>query len=556
MKYWILTFSALALCAAARAQEIGGLMMNRDIMMPADMYELSVEQPTFGTARSIALAGAITSLGGDITSMAVNPAGLGMFRSNDVSITPMMLFNRSETDAAPYGKNSRNRFTLGSIGLVCNAYEGSGALVSLNVGLGYNRLADFNYRYSMQRTNQLGDIADVFSQQLTWGGVSSGSFYDGQGRWNWDNIDPQFWPAALGYGAYMTSQTSDSPVVWEPTWIGSDPDIGHYGSVESRGNMGEYVLSVGANIANKLYIGATLGIRSIHQEKNFYYNEDYLYASASGAADHGYGTADVDYQMLYAKFNQSVILDGSGVNFKLGITYRPTENLRIGLAVHTPTFYSLERRYQGAVATMSYVNRATDTSVDAAAGDYVPIDGITPVWTDSGPYRWEYISPTRLLTGISYTFGSHGLISVDYERDWYNGIRIRNNPSGLDDNFYDDTFRNEFKGSNTLRVGVEAKPHPRVSLRAGFGYSGSMLRNEATFHYSTPTTRRMLWYTAGLGVAITPRVTLDVAYQYLTAEQTAYYLFYAWDDVSAVTSSLYKTDLNRHSAALTLSCRF
>ena len=55
--------------------------------------------------------------------------------------------------------------------------------------------------------------------------------------------------------------------------------------------------------------------------------------------------------MSYADLWQRVKLDGSGVNFKLGVIVRPTPALRLGVAFHTPTFYSLERTYDAEVET-------------------------------------------------------------------------------------------------------------------------------------------------------------------------------------------------------------
>lgn len=79
--------------------------------------------------------------------MSINPAGLGMYRHGDISITPMMSFARSKGNARSTGRNSRDRFSMANIGVVINAYEGSRSLISLNVGFGYNRIADFNYDY-------------------------------------------------------------------------------------------------------------------------------------------------------------------------------------------------------------------------------------------------------------------------------------------------------------------------------------------------------------------------------------------------------------------------
>nr|HPG99937.1 hypothetical protein [Tenuifilaceae bacterium] len=41
-----------------------------------------------GTARSISLGGAIGALGGDFTSLSINPAGLGVYKSGELTVTP------------------------------------------------------------------------------------------------------------------------------------------------------------------------------------------------------------------------------------------------------------------------------------------------------------------------------------------------------------------------------------------------------------------------------------------------------------------------------------
>ena len=40
-----------------------------------------------GTARFVGMGGAMSALGGDISVMGSNPAGIGIFRSNDFSVT-------------------------------------------------------------------------------------------------------------------------------------------------------------------------------------------------------------------------------------------------------------------------------------------------------------------------------------------------------------------------------------------------------------------------------------------------------------------------------------
>lgn len=561
MKRLIITLAAVGVTVAASAQQSGGLLMDKDLLMPADMFELSQTQFNFGTARAMAMAGAFTSLGADLSSMSINPAGLGMYRHNDISLTPMMSFARSKTNAPEYGTNSRDRFSMANIGVVINAFEGSRSLVSLNIGFGYNRIADFNYDYAFMRQNQAATIGDAYSRQLNWGGISKNDFYNGNGsgNWNWDNIAPEYWNAALAYRGFLVDQVDPKdPGTWKPTWVTPNADIDHYTMLRSKGSIGEYVLSVGANINNKIYIGASLGIQSVYQRKYIDYVEEYFYPGEN--PNHDFGNSGLDYQLLRWKLNQSVIVDGTGVNFKAGVVYRPTANLRLGMAIHTPTYYSLDRKFQSAAAGLAYANKDTDPNVKPDNENFVSTAGdpnmTSPLLVDDGPNSWSFVSPTRLLFGASYTFGQMGVISVDYERDWYNGIRIKDNPSGLDSQtWYNDTFRDVFKGSNILRVGAEFKPLPALALRAGFGYSGSMLKDDKTV-LASPAIKQTTYYGAGIGFVLARGVLLDLAYQYVSSKTTDYYLFYAEDKAGYTESAVYSTDINRHNVALTLGFRF
>ena len=545
MKRLIITLAAVATTAAAAAQQSGGLLMDKDLLMPSDMFELSQTQFNFGTARAMAMAGAFTSLGADLSSMSINPAGLGMYRHNDISVTPMMSFARSKTNAPEYGNNSRDRFSMANIGVVINAYEGSRSLVSLNIGFGYNRIADLNYDYAFQRQNQAATIGDAYARQLYWGGISKYSFYNGggSGNWNWNNIAPEYWNAALAYRGFLIDQVDpNKPDSWQPTWVTPNADVDHYTMLRSKGSIGEYVLSVGANINNKIYIGASLGIQSVYQRKYIDYVEEYFYSDPSQAIP-DFGNSGLDYQLLRWKLNQSVIVDGTGVNFKAGVVYRPTANLRLGVAIHTPTYYSLDRKFQSAAAGLAYANNDTDPNVKPDDEGYISTAGdpnmTSPLLVDDGPNSWSFVSPTRLMFGASYTFGERGVISVDYERDWYNGIRIKDNPSGLDSqSWYNDTFRDVFKGSNILRVGAEFKPLPVLALRAGFGYSGSMLKDDKTV-LASPAIKQTTYYGAGIGFVLARGVLLDVAYQYMSSKTTDYYLFYAEDKGGHTESAVY-----------------
>ena len=538
--------------SSVKAQQrfnIGGSIIDPSGVTAMDMFNYSQQSHTFGTARSAAMAGAMTSLGGDMSSLTINPAGLGMYRTNEVVLTPIITTSRSINSDPSYEKNNSTRFAMSNFGVLFKAYEGSGNVVAINVGFGYNRLADFNYNTSFYRPENASSIAGVFARQLQQSGMRSDDFYDNNDYFDWWRIDPKYWGAALGYrcGLVYDKDQNGNPRGWAPDMYGTAPSVDQYTTLESRGSLGEYAFSAGMNINNKLYVGLTLGMHSLYHRRNIYYGEQYSYAA---------GNAPAGQELRYFNYNQTAIADGAGVNLKLGVTYRPIKNLRLGVAYHSPTLYSLDYSYQGAM--MSRV-------IDNSTGKVITPDpeSMTEVWRDNGTDSWNFSSPSRLLLGASYMFGDVAIISVDYERDWYNGIRTQKTPVG--EGVYNDFFADYFKGSNTVRVGAEVKPIPILALRAGYCFNGSMVKDEKTI-FSSPITYQTQYATAGVGVSL-GYIFVDVAYQYAAARQTDYRLFYSLDQTGELNSAgnielyddysgLVTSRLTRHNVIMTVGFRF
>lgn len=562
---------ALLLAGTATAQtasySLGGLHFSNDAMSTADLFSISQQQFNFGTARSMGMAGAFTSLGADMASMVVNPAGLGMYRRGEVALTPMVtIANASTPGTNSFESNSKSRFAMGNFGGVFNIYEGSGKCLSISMGIGYTRLADFNYNYSFSNAAaQRASIADAMSVMLEAGGIGvdgSGAIEQG-GRTNW-GIDPFFWPAVAAYKTYLVDMNDYG--VWYPAEIGANAMIENGTSVRSRGSAGEFTWSMGANLNNKLYIGLSLGIQSIYQKKSVYYGEAYSYGGGNGY-DSGDMAVDADGVMLdevmqAMGMNQQVRLDGTGVNMKLGVIYRPTPALRLGVAFHTPTLYSIERRYEMAMSTVAL---GPTSESDQTTHEYTS-DAVSEILEDDGPNTWEFASPSRLMVGASYTFGPFAVLSVDYERAWYNGIRVKGMPFlpyGQTKSDFKQDFKHYFKGSNNLRVGLEVRPVPSVAVRAGYGYVGSMLKEKGTI-LSQPATETVNYFTAGLGFTLGRSCYIDLAYCYAKNTSTEYMLFYGNrypDTVSSEPAEIYEserftTDLKRHNIALTFGVRF
>ena len=520
----------------------GGAIMDHDGMMSTDMFTLSQVNFGFGTARSMAMAGAFTSLGGDVASMGINPAGLGMYRSNDISFSPMMSFQNSENSAMHWGDNSQSRFSISNLGVVFNLYESSDTrLVSASVGFGYNRVADFNYRYGYSSQSGISSapyrsIVDAFSLMMgEWNQFPAGNEY-----LPCDYRDAYYWGGILAYNGELLDVGEDE---WGKFYtsadrLGANAEVGHTVNMQSRGSIGEYDFSLGLNFGSKLYVGATLGIQSVNWKRQMYYGEDYLYDSTPVYSDGG----ALERPAQWLDYNQAVHVTGAGVNFKLGVIYRPMEALRLGVALHTPTFYSLDSSYQAYMGT-----------------NFNPQGEYTPELEDFGENTWDFWAPTRLMFGASYTFGRFAVVSVDYERDWYNGMRVSNIPAGFDltRDKYRHEFRENYKGSNTLRIGAEIKPTSQFALRAGYGIADGALRNDPSMYYNAPQTYRTTCYSAGVGYAF-GATTIDLAYQRIENLQTTYMLYYAVDDLGVfdTASPVYRTDFKRNYFTLTVGYKF
>ena len=544
-KIYLFLCSALLLGTTVKAQgfDAGGLVIDPSTMTAFDMFNTSTTQFSFGTARSAAMAGAMTSLGADASSMSINPAGLGMYRSNEITFTPMMTFGCSKSDAAAFEGGKSSRFGVGNFGLVAKLRESSTGITAINMGLAYNRLADFNYKYSFATMGANSSIADVFAGQLAAAGITSTQLkgsYDGAGHFAWGNFDPTYWGAILGY---KTGLVNDANGGWGRDMVGGGAAVDGYTTVESKGSAGEWVWSLGMNFGSKFYLGLSLGAATINRERHIYYGEGYNYNSAPA----------LNYQMEHFNYDQVEKMKGTGVNLKVGAIYRPIEDLRIGVAFHTPTYYNITYSYQGGMTSeVKAVNNVDDYKLDENGYIRPALSDESILLIDDGDYSWAYTTPTRLMFGASYTVAKQLILSVDYERDWYNTMRLKDSPYGA---LYKGYIKDTFKGSNTLRVGAEWRFIKQMALRMGYGLWSGALRDKNAI-YSSPVTYHTEYMSTGLGVALSKHFTIDATYQYSSSKTTPYKSFYGYDSSVDFASPTVNTTINKHNLLLTLTVNF
>ena len=570
-RIFISTISAIILSVVAltpaKAQpldpklDFGGTVMDNDVATWLDLYDFSFTSHNFGTARSMAMGNAFTALGADMVSTSLNPAGVGMYVGGDFSFSTMLVPSKSKTTGGdPFYSagdienfdNKTLRMAIPSFGVVTPVSIGAGALTNINFALSYNRIADFNQDRLMASydNDDMNSMANYFRELAN---ANSNSFiFDKDGRLEYG--DPYYWGAVLGYKNGLINKDDKG---WFIDRIGENALVDHYSATETRGSLGEWAFTAGFNIVDKLYLGISLGIHDLDYRRDTYYGENYHYAE--GEVPTG---EDMPYQMQYMNYMQHTRYSGAGHNFKFGLTARPFNWLRVGVAYHTPTYYSVDISYMGEMWSETHSAGNNPEDYDVAPGGYFEDYVESPVWEDYGSYAWEFRSPSRLLAGMALTLGKRAIISVDVERSWYQTIRLQDSPIDNLEPIYKQYYKDVFKGSNTVRLGGEFYVLPAVALRAGYIWSGKTLRedyNEAIFSRPIPTEQSFL--TAGFGLHLSKTTTLDFAYQYGRTNYSSEQLFYVTRTVDGVTSSfieseVFNTKTSRSNVVLTLGFRF
>lgn len=557
----ILLLAALSAGVSGHAQlqqpePPSGIVMTTYAFTPADMLLYSQSGYSFGTARSSAMGGAFASLGGDLASIGMNPAGIAMYRSSVWGFSPSLTVSNTRTNGSQGFDTGRTRFAFNNIGAVLRVSERSRGLVGFNMGFSYNKAADFNFRTGATLPAGSSSLMDIFQLQLNglgvvdsdgWQGISKGSLEGGNPFAN-ESIGLNEWGSVLAYLTYGLDPVNNSPdnVLYRIGTIGHNALIVPSLAYNSRGSVGEYNISAGMNFNNVLYLGFGLTIQDIFQHQEIMFSEQYDYDGIDGPPQ--------EY-LQSMTYNQSSRMTGTGVNFKLGIIARPVAGLRLGIAVHTPTAVDLTHEYLADMETRFWGN------------------DVVSALSDVNLWSYNYSGPTRLMGGISYTFGNVAAISVDYEKVFYNGMRLTAADQDVRD-AYREHIKEYYRGADNFRAGIEVKPLPVLALRAGYSYYGSpykLYRNRdiVTTRFTPAETQSI---SAGVGFWLGDNTTLDLAYIYSKTNYADVLLYgyagegylpdaegngyYAQDLLITPSDMVRKINQNRHTVTMSFNFMF
>lgn len=503
-----------------------------------------------GTARFVGMGGAMSALGGDISVIGTNPAGLGIYRSNDVAIS--FGFNNTATESSFNGTNmneSRTRASLDQVGFVyTNKIGNNTSLRFVNFGFNYHKSKNFNRLFSaggaldgMSQTNYLSDELKEFGMTLA---SEFDAVLDAQnpysGYWNKYPI-----LGIMGITTGLVDFPNNSVIGW--------PGYNYNFFSRETGGINQYDFSMAFNIEDRLYIGATLGVYDLNYSRYSSYIELLDgYTPADGSDPNIYPTpeeGDILVENGDYKLDNYYRLEGSGLDLKLGVIVRPFENspFRIGLALHTPTWYNMTESYDATISSniTSWGEKYSQKLSDKLNPDYLI-------------YDYRLTTPWKFNVSMGTTLQNLVAIGAEYEYQDYSSTQLED-MDGYELGGQADV-KEFLKGVHTLRVGMEVRMAPQFSIRAGYNYSTAAFQDYAynpLSLYGTSTdfnnTQSKNTFTFGLGYRGSV-IYADLAYKYDMYKSD----FCAFDSNNNFELLLpaAQVDNSRHQLLLTLGARF
>ncbi len=415
--------------------------------------------PQNGTARNLAIGGAMGSLGGDLTATYVNPAGLAFYKTGEVVFSPGFLLNKNKFNFRDTrSSNSKNGFNLGPTGLILGGTADKGRTSSGAISLAITQTVNLNNVIHYNGLNNLSAYTETFAEEFARSGLTIDEVL------NLNSKRP--YGAAPAIYSYLidTATVNGKTIVKAATdkILDAGQALRQDFYKKTSGGIYEAALGFAVNQKDRWMFGGTLGIPLVNYNSSTVVKE----ADTSNNATNGFNSME---------YHDDFKTTGAGVNLKIGAIFRPQQYIRIGLAVHSPSFMWLREERSTTLSTKAEGPYLIDSTVSSHS------------FTNGQAGRTKYIqsSPWRAILSASYVFREtadvsrqRAFITADVEYVNHKGSRFANNNKGATDadNAYAKDLNNVvkeiYKGTLDFRVGGELKFNTLMG-RLGFAYYGN-----------------------------------------------------------------------------------
>jgi hypothetical protein len=381
-----------------------------------------------GTARFNALGGSMGAVGGDASSIIVNPAAIGVYRNSEFTFSTNFVLNKNRTNYLDtYREDLKVSFNLGNIAYV-GAYKGDpNGWKNYSFAIGHNTLNNFNSQSKLSGINanssKIDDYVNILNENgATTASVASYSYLNGPSE---------------SYWIYLIDSIGQNQ---HQRFLDFQDNIQQSSRTETSGRHGETFFSFGGNYQDRLYLGAVAGVQNIRFEQTTFFNETYLYSPPPQSNE-----------FLATEFEEetNLITSGNGLNLKIGAIYRITNTLRVGASFHSPTILWMTE-------TFSYKSNSSFSNGDSF---------------DSGEsltnFDYRLITPARLNASLAYIYKKKALINIDYEYVNYSNARLSDKKDfEFDYSEINSDIERDLTSTHNIRAGIEYRIEPLV-FRAG-----------------------------------------------------------------------------------------
>jgi hypothetical protein len=426
--------------------------------VPEDAIRYSF-YPQNGTARNMAIGGAMGSLGGDINATFVNPAGLGFYKTNEFVITPGFLLNNNQASfRKTHSKNTKNSFGFGTTGWVFGHSNGRKSKNSSAFSIAITQTANFNNEVHFKGLNDHSSFSEQFAEEFARGNAMYG--------YTIDDVLNSNSPLPYGAAPALFTYLIDTLTVGGKLLVKAAPEyilsqgqaLQQEMTKKTKGAMSELSIGFAHNSKDKWFIGAAIGIPLINYTSNTVFNE----SDTSG------NTSNYFKQFEYT---DDFTTRGIGANAKIGIIYRPKDYIRLGLAIHTPTYMFLTDTHT------TYLTAEVENPIDKFSVS-------SQTFTNGKPGEAKYIqtTPFKAIISASYVFREvkdvtrqKGFITADIEYVHHRGSRFSSDNETVtpgEKNYYkalNNVVKADYRGNFNFRVGGELKFNI-IMARLGFAY--------------------------------------------------------------------------------------
>jgi len=421
-----------------------------------------------GSARIMALGGSQYALGGDISNISGNPAGLGFFRKSEFSFT--LSYENWQSNSSfinqPQQDNQGN-FALPNLSIVLNKAKdplNTDSWRGHSFGISINRMTNFNntfgYYSNIESSSSLLDYyADYYNNVK----VPPANAPEGL------PLDVDL--VILDNGTYYPSDYS-----YNPNEDGSpnfDSPIPPYQDevVESEGSLSQITFAYGANYKNKVFIGGSIGVTSIDFASYKTFNEEFI--------------DNNDNRSLDYSIRENLFHNGTGINLNLGVIYKPIDQLNLGLSYSSPTWMRYDEDFDANIRANYY---------DLEGNPQESIENQSDIYFSAINVR----TPMKVSAGAALFFNKNGFITADVDYLDYSAMHLSSPDYELDAANEDI----EALAGNALNYRLGAEYRIKLfRLRAGTAFYGDPFK-------SSDLDRSKTQFTGGVGIKL-PKMYVD-----------------------------------------------